>query len=154
MSEQTKGSGWGKGVFFLYGGFVVFMLALVFFVSYHDIELVDDNYYQQELAYQDQIDRVNRTRQLDGQMLVTYDRPSGMVLIDYPVESVGVTLTGTVTMVRPSNSELDTEFPVSVDSLGRQYIDATQMTKGLWRTKVFWVNGTEDYFSEHVLIIE
>ncbi len=154
MSERVKESGWGRGIFFLYGGFVVFILALVFFVSYQDIELVDENYYQQELAYQDQIDRVNRTSRLSGQMSVTYDRPSGMILIDYPVDSVGQALSGTVVMVRPSNSGLDREFPVAIDSLGRQYIDAAQMAKGLWRTRVSWANGTEGYFSEQILIIE
>ena len=51
---------WGKGIVLVYACFVVGMLYLVFQSKQQKIDLVVDDYYQQELKFQQQIDASNR----------------------------------------------------------------------------------------------
>ena len=63
---ETK-SNWGKGITILISGFVIFMLGLVGFASFQSFNLVETDYYQKEINYQDHIDKVKRTSVLsDG----------------------------------------------------------------------------------------
>ena len=60
-----KGMGWGKGVWLIFGGFVVFILGCVAFASMQRFDLVTTDYYARQIAYQDQIEKNARTAQLD-----------------------------------------------------------------------------------------
>ena len=49
---------WGWKIAILYGGFVCFMLVMVFIASNQKVELVTTNYYEEELKYQSHIDKM------------------------------------------------------------------------------------------------
>ncbi|MCB9190933.1 MAG: FixH family protein [Flavobacteriales bacterium] len=51
--------GWGTRITLFYGSFVAFMLFMVVMAVQQDFDLVADNYYEQEIAYQDRIDQMN-----------------------------------------------------------------------------------------------
>ncbi|MGB1317661.1 MAG: FixH family protein, partial [Flavobacteriales bacterium] len=50
---------WGWGISIFYGSFVVFMLGMVTLAFQQDFDLVADDYYEQEIAYQGRIDQMN-----------------------------------------------------------------------------------------------
>ena len=55
---------WGTGIVI---SFVVFMsstLAVVIYLMNQDVDLVTRDYYKKELAYQDQIERIERTNKM------------------------------------------------------------------------------------------
>ena len=64
MTEKSKKSAWGIGIFAGYGVFIIFVLALVLYASIQDVQLVEESYYEKGLAYQDRIDRRDRANQL------------------------------------------------------------------------------------------
>ncbi|MBW7914094.1 MAG: FixH family protein [Taibaiella sp.] len=53
---STMKFGWGSRIALLYGGFVVLIAALVTGSMRQDFDLVADDYYQQEIAYQNVLD--------------------------------------------------------------------------------------------------
>ena len=57
---------WGKRIAIGYGAFVVFILALVVMAFQQDFDLVADDYYEQEIAYQERIDQMTEAKD-DGQ---------------------------------------------------------------------------------------
>ena len=50
---------WGVGIFTFYGLFVVFILALVFRSSQENYDLVTEDYYQQEIRFEEVINKRN-----------------------------------------------------------------------------------------------
>ena len=49
---------WGKGIFIFYSLFVVAILSVVYFAFTQEVNLVSEDYYQQEIAYESQIERI------------------------------------------------------------------------------------------------
>ena len=154
MTEVKKKSRWGVAVFAFYGLFVVAVLAMVMFVSLQEIQLVEENYYQQELVYQDQIDRIKRTLELPSAVSFHYNRSAGLITVAYPSEVAPERLSGAIALMRPSNADLDRSFAVQPDSTGRQAIDTSRLARGLWRVKALWKIDGNEYYNEDMIIIE
>ena len=51
--------------------FLIFILSLVGYVVIQDIQLVEENYYEGGLAYQDRIDQLQRTALVDSSVVVS-----------------------------------------------------------------------------------
>ncbi len=51
-------AGWPGGFFILFGGYIA---GFIVFASRQKMDLVRNDYYDQEIRYQQQIDRVQRT---------------------------------------------------------------------------------------------
>ncbi len=153
MSKAKENSNWGKGVFVLYAGFVIFILALVLFVSLQDISLVDDNYYDKDLTYQKQIERLRRTQELQKDISIDFAPTSGILSIIYPEETITDKTEGTVKLYRPSNSRYDRVFEVDPDKFGHQIIETDGLIPGLWRIKITWGKGDLEYYGQKILII-
>lgn len=152
MTEKNRKSKWGFGVFILYGGFVVFILSLVIFTTRHDMQLVDKDYYQKDQAYQEQIERINRTNQLDEKLAITWSSASGNILIKFPVEK-NKQISGNIKFFRPSNAQLDFEVPIKIDSLSVQEIDSRPLSRGYWKVIANWTVDSIEYYQQEPLII-
>jgi len=137
VTEKIKKSRWGIGLFALYGVFVLFMLSLVMYVSLQDIQVVEEDYYQKDLAYQEQIDRMNRTDKLEKKLTIDFSPENGNIQVNFPVE-INKDISGVIEFFRPSNSRLDFEIAIEADSLGIQEIELEPMARGYWKMKMSW----------------
>ena len=52
---------WGKAIFLVMTAFVLLMASFMYRAAFNQEELVAENYYEQEIKYQQQIDKLNRT---------------------------------------------------------------------------------------------
>ena len=55
---------WPVAITLIFSIFVLTLIGLVIFTSGHSVDLVSEDYYGQELAFQKQIDRIKRSRNL------------------------------------------------------------------------------------------
>ncbi len=149
---NNKKSKWGFGVFALYGVFVLFILTLVLYVSLQDFQVVEKDYYKKDLAYQDQIDRMDLTNQLEKKLTVDLSPQGGNIIINFPVEK-NKDISGAIKFFRPSNSRLDFEVAIDADSLGKQEIDINSMVRGYWKMKMNWTVDSVEYYKQEPLII-
>jgi len=136
---------------------IVFMLLNVIFVIYTgtlSFGLVSENYYADELAYQDQIERIERTNALAQPVTVKFDPASG-VKISFPILFEPAAVEGSIKLFRPSDQRLDRRFSINLSREGVQYISAANLpVPGLWKVKIFWqVEGIEYYFEEELIIV-
>ncbi len=138
---------WGKKIAFAYSLFVIFMIALVVAcVKQNDIFLVSEDYYKQEIQYQDRIDNISNASQLQNPVTVELNNETNILRVDLTKESVGAQ--GKVTFYRPSNPELDREFPVALSVAGVQEFPTKSLAKGLWLIKVQWQKDGKNYYKE------
>jgi nitrogen fixation protein FixH len=137
-------------------GLVSFMGYIVYFVIQamnQDVDLVSKDYYAQEIAYQDQIDRVRRTQAL-GDVMLTYKEEGQTILLQVPATYSDKKLNGTVTLFRPSDDKLDQQLPLQLGRDLSQLIEVGKLEKGLWKVRVNFSDGEDAYYSEKTIQIK
>lgn len=143
---------WGKKIIMAYSLFVVLMITLtVACFKQKDIFLVSEDYYQQEVNYQERIDKTQNALGLTKNVSIIHDDESKKLKIDLSEESRGAK--GTVTFYRPSNPKLDIVFPVNLSVEGTQEIPTEKLQNGLWLIKIEWKKGEQAFYSEQKIQI-
>ena len=153
-TPDTKKTFWGKGIFILYGGFVIFIIGIVFFSSFQRFDLVERNYYDKELKYQNQIDQMQRTEALVEKPVWAYIPSAQSISIKFPQQINPDSITGSIHMYRPSNSSYDMLFTLELDQSGLQLFSMDKKPKGLWRIKINWTIGDHEYYIKDMVVLE
>ena len=65
---------WGYKILIVYLMFAAGMLTMVYLTTQENRDLVSDNYYEEELAYQEIIDQSSRTAKLSAAVEVELDQ--------------------------------------------------------------------------------
>jgi nitrogen fixation protein FixH len=144
---------WPYGIVAAFILFILGTIALIVLASSTTSDLVSENYYEQEIRYQGQIDRLTRTAQLDGQVQVAYDAAVRRIKISLPTEHATGKTAGRIQLYRPSAAGLDRELKLELDAAGTQAVDASSLLPGLWRVRVEWTAQDEEYFTDQKVVI-
>lgn len=135
--------------------FVVFIGCIIAYTAWalrQRVDLVGADYYEREIRYQQQIDRLGRTREFARDVAATYDAAQSAITISLP-PAHAAPATGTIHLYRPADSRLDRELKLALDPQGRQRVDAGTLASGLWRARVQWTVNGQEYFFDRTLII-
>lgn len=144
---------WPYAIMAFFACAITGIVSFVLFASQHRMELVRPDYYEHEVRYQEQIDRVNRTRAVRQQVAVSYDFQKAGLSITLPKGQVQAGLTGKLQLYRPSDSKLDQEIKLTPDAEGTQRVDTSGLKAGLWKVRVSWqVAGQEYYFDQSIVV--
>ena len=136
--------------------FALFITGIVTWVSFamrHDDQLVRPDYYEHEIKYQTQIDRLARTRALSSESVIAYDFADKNIRITLPAEMRGATIGGTIHLYRPSDARLDKKISFSPSIEGVQQISVSDLQGGLWKLRLDWKNGDAEYYIEKSLVL-
>jgi hypothetical protein len=142
---------WGIRIAILYGAFVVMILFLVFKTMNENIDLVSPEYYQEELKFQDQIDRQRQSASLTEQPAIELREKN--VAIKFPKSVASSTISGTIKFYRPSDSSKDFTTEVHADSSGMQMVSAEKLITGIYEVQLSWSAGGKNYYNTYSLYI-
>ncbi len=145
---------WGWGIVSLYGGFVIFMLGIVAYASLQHFDLVDKDYYARGVDYERQIERIKRADSLLVQPAVSFESSTGELVLGFPKVGIPSDVSGTLTLFRPSAASLDFVVPLALGSDFTQRIKPDRLAKGMYRTKLLWVVGGQEYYQERELLLQ
>ncbi len=141
---------WGVLVPAFYILFVIVLVSFVVWSTFQRVELVDDNYYEQEIKYQNQVDKIQRTNNLSEKLeLLSYDNA---ILIQFPANLKAQKLSGEILFFRPSESKLDFKVKLQPDSLNQFIIPTDKLKKGLWKLKIDWAAGDSAFYNEEIVV--
>ncbi|GAA3517244.1 FixH family protein [Aquimarina addita] len=136
---------WGTGIVI---GMVAFMSFILYFVitmstnkKYHH-DLVTEQYYAKEIAYQTEIDAETKTHDLTEKIIGK--RIENGWLLNFPKELEASRIKGTVFLYRPSDQRLDFDLPI-VFSGSNLLIPDKKLVDGRWNITVEWTYNGEDY---------
>ena len=138
------------------GWFLIFIVAIVIFVGWavrQPMDLVQKDYYAEEVRFQRHIDRVQRTARLSSEAVIHYDYGASALRVSLPPVEAAQHLEGFIHFYRPSDAALDQNVKLSLDASGKQLVDVRQMQSGLWKVRLFWKLNGEEYYSDHSLIL-
>lgn len=143
---------WPTGIIITLLAFIIFILSFVYkatFVPEYDHHLVSDEYYNDELNYQKEIDKLERAAKLDENVFLK-KVPAGL-LISFPAEFDPKKIKGTMSFKRLSNQSIDFELPISLEA--HQYLlKDEKLVDGRWDVKIDWnVVGTSYLFKQKII---
>ncbi|MDJ0645601.1 MAG: FixH family protein [Flavobacteriaceae bacterium] len=137
---------WGNGIliaFILFIGFILFFVIKVTTDKTYDYNLVSEEYYQDELKYQDEIDKYSNAKEA-GIALKFEKTPEG-IEISFPDKYQTENIKGNVSLYRPSNQRLDTDIPFVLSNTTSLLIPDNKLVSGRWDIKVSWRENKEEY---------
>jgi nitrogen fixation protein FixH len=143
---------WGKGLVVVFVIFAVGILLMVRASMNREVDLVSDDYYQQELRHEYQIESQRRSDSLPERLSVGVT--SGVVSLRLPGSFSPDSTNGTLTFYRPADLHKDFIVALKLDSTNSQVVPTTSLQKGLWRIKVRWTQHHRDYYHEEALVIQ
>lgn len=141
---------WGKGIIAVFVVFVIGIGILVYKSMTKNIDLVTSNYYEKELKYQEQIDKINNTNSLAEKVKFEYN--GTVLVITYP--QTKDKLTGEISFYKPSDAKEDFKLNVEPAADNKQVLSTEKLPKGLWKVQVNWAMSGKDYFSEEKIMIQ
>src|SRR5262249_41078933 len=110
------------------------------------------NYYETEIRYQQQVDRLTQSQKFDSLPIVTYDAATRTIVIALP-DGKSISATGHVHLYRPSDARLDRELALAVNDHGVQILDAKPLSGGLWKVRVQWTTAGREYYCDRSVIL-
>ena len=142
---------WGNSIAVVMAIFMVSIIAVVWYTMTLDVNLVAEDYYQQELAYEEQITRLKNTDSLENKPTFEKSPDGKLIVLTFPSElNPGK---GEITLYRPSDFRKDRRFLLNLDDANQQGFVSESLQSGLWRAKLSWEAEGKSYFQEFVIIM-
>ena len=142
---------WPLGIILTFVVFISGTVGLVIMACMHNSELVNANYYDQEIKYQARIDSETRAQQLGAK--IDYDATAKHIVISLPATQGTSNATGQIQLYRPAAAGLDQKFKLETAANGIQTLDASGLLPGLWKIRVSRNSDGRDYFLDQKIII-
>ena len=136
---------WGHGITIFVGSFMIMIIYFVVSSFGHKSELVAVDYYQQEVNYQQQIEK--KANALNWEVAIK--QTSQGLEITFP-KAVNQ---GNIHFFRPSNKELDFEVPIQLNDQYEQVVDLIEVKTGLWKIKFEWEKDGKHFFYEKSIVL-
>ncbi len=137
-------------------GSALFMSMIIYFVvqsftTSTKTMLVSDNYYEDELKFQEIIDAKKNATLLDDTLFVT--QPNSDVIIDYPALFSNNICEGIIHFYKPSNENHDKKIEFAQRG-GQQIIPRAQLAPGNYQVKIDLTVAKKDYHYEKPLEVK
>lgn len=141
---------WGKWIVVAFLFFATFIGGLVTVCMRQRVNLESKDYYKEDLAYQQQLDRISNTNALgdkpqfaieaNKKLRVTFD------LFD-AVEQ------GELVLFSPSNPGNDVTFQLGNDATSEQVFDVTNVRGGHYKARMTWSMAGKEFYIEETIFI-
>ena len=134
---------WGHGITIVIILFVAGILSMVYITMQQDnsTQLIEENYYDKELVFQQQIDGSHNLNALYPDSLALVDS-TNFIYIKLPAQAATVD-SGFVEFIRPSDKTKDRRLDLVVNNNGELTLPKSNFINGLYKFRIRWnSNGT------------
>src|SRR5215471_10819356 len=142
---------WGHKLTIVFVGFAALIGTMVYKCTQQKFDLVSDDYYNQELKYQDKIDGSKAASEISP---VKISQTASDVIIQMPQELKGLSLKGDVWLYCANKAANDVKLPLSLDANGIMEINKSHIAGSRYTAKITWSGGGTNYYKELALIIK
>src|SRR5690348_4914408 len=110
QSQPGFSLNWGHGILGVILLFIACMSGMVYLASKQTNEMVDDHYYQKELAFQGVIDAGKNLQQLSAKSIVK--QVEDKIVIQFPIGSYENLESGSIELLRNASSQKDMLYKI------------------------------------------
>lgn len=142
---------WGTGIFLFYAVFVGLSIAFVIFSMGKEVNLVTEDYYGEELKFQNKIDIMERSLLAKVKPEIIFE--NNKLIIQLPDSTNKFKLNGNIHFYRPSDNKLDFKIPVQLSSENITSIDLSGLKKGKWEAHLSWFDNELEFYTEKTFMV-
>lgn len=143
---------WGAGVVAIIIGMLLFIGTLVFIATRQHFDLVDDDYYQKAIAYQQQIEKIRNANALTQGIQIV--QQSDFLEVVFPPQANKNTLEGSIYFYSPVDKSNDFKVDIKPDEDLKQIIPTGELKSGRYTLKVDWKSNGIGYYHESKINIK
>ncbi|REC52362.1 MULTISPECIES: FixH family protein [Chryseobacterium] len=147
-----KNFNWGHGVIIALASFMIFILSMMFLFpnGQKNSEMVTDNYYEEELKYQDVIDAKKRADELKEKPV--YSQSPAGIRITFPKDYNNSNTSVKFVLNRTDDQNLDVHKTVQLDANQSFLIPAQVLKLGNYTLRLSWTKDKTDYRMDYDVI--
>jgi len=142
---------WGNYIAIFFTCFVVFILFLVYKTFSINTELVTEDYYDKEIAYQQKINKLSNSQSMHAVVKIIQTEDS--IQFVFPDQYADNAVAGTIKLYRPSDVKKDLEFPIALANK-KQFYPKARLTKGNYIVHIDWQADAIPFYTEETLYIK
>ncbi len=142
---------WGTGIVWSFVLFCGYILFLVYQSVQLDFNLVSENYYQEELKYQERIIQKSNLYH-SGSRISVSQTDSRQVQLVFPKNMRDAN--GTIYFYSPTEKSFDKKYVILLDEVGAQQINRTELVAGRYTLKIEWNSRDRAYYQEAELFVQ
>ena len=136
---------WGTGIAIALIAFMLFILSFVykaFTDKKYDHHFVTEDYYNEEINYQKEIDAQKNLEYLNSKLIIQ-KKNEGIEII-FPDYFKDKKIKGTIDFQRSANEKLDFNIPINLTE-NKQFIGDDKLVKGIYIVKIYWKSNGKTY---------
>ena len=143
---------WGTGITIVIVLFLVITIGQVIAIHYLvDYDLVVEDYYDEEIKYQGQIEKIERTNSLSESIKIKlFDKK---IEIAFPLIFNSEKISGEVKFYKPSDDLRDKVQTIELNSENKMFYNTNDLYPGLWKIKISWAVNDVKYYNEKAIMI-
>ena len=140
---------WGTKIFLLYTGFVLLICTLVWMSVHSRVDLVSEDYYEQEVGFQKKLNAQTATVQLAQKPVMSVTTQA--LLIFFPQEFRGKQIQADLRLYNPANAALDKAFTALPAEEGKLEISREGLPFAAYTLQLSWQCEGKAYYQEYPL---
>ena len=138
---------WGNKIVVAFVLFASFIGYMVFRAFQEDFDLVAEDYYAQEINYQQKLDKLSNAAINGKQILV--EQTAELVRFQFPGQA-----NGKIEFYHPSRKIFDRTFDIQLADDGSQLISKEELVPGNYRINITWSSNGEEYLQQKTFYIQ
>lgn len=142
---------WGYKIILIYAVFVLGILTMVFLSAKENRDLVSENYYAEEIAYQKLIDQSGKTAALSAPVELV--ESASQLIIQLPKEFDGLQANGEWTLYYAADKARDIAGNIHTEN-GKYSIAIPTGATGQYLFKMHWKAGDKEYYFEKNVFLQ
>jgi len=141
---------WGHAILIFFIGYIAILAFIMFKSTQVNHNLVVEDYYAQDIAYQKKYDKISNAIRDKKSMIVEWDKEGKYLEVIFEDKA---SKEGTILLYNPSDKFKDIMLPFISDSGDTLRFDNVVLTGGRWKIQSDWIeNGVEYYLQEEMYV--
>jgi len=142
---------WGQKLIMVFIVFAIGMTYLVYRCMHVNTDLVTNEYYKDELKYQDVIDGTKMANALTGKIQLTQDEKA--ITVQLPIEMKNKNVSGDIWFYCAADVKKDRHISIETNSEATQQINKAKLLPGIYTIKFDWSSQNKHYHAEQPFTI-
>lgn len=142
---------WGYKITIVIAGFIVIMSGMVYVAMQQTNEMMDKNYYDKEMHYQELINAAENLNQINSDPII--GKTEDGLSLQIPLSMVDGFEKGTLELINNADHEHDLHIKITPDSIGQFSIPGVAVAHGSYRARISWTHRDTPYYREQDLMI-
>ncbi|MBK8722290.1 MAG: FixH family protein [Saprospiraceae bacterium] len=143
---------WGKGITLVIILFIITMLGMVYVASKQTNEMVEANYYDKELKYQNLIDASKNLNTVTSDSILV--QMNDKIEINIPQTLIANFSNGILELLSNDTGKKDVNFNFTPDQNGKYAVAKSNISSGYYKAKIKWESNAKVYYREQNIIIK